>query len=398
MGIAKLKPLVVVLVLAGVALLVAVGLLRGDNFPTATQLPTESRLDVATSTSTQLKTPTPGLPENIVATVNGDAISRAEWDVAAKIDAVLNQLSGFPPPEAEATLDELINERLILAQSDRSPANISDVDAENRLQTLLKTRNIDDATLSQALTDAGIGREDLLARVKRLMAMETVINRIPDKVDHSEWLTQLRANAEIGVYRSLAVSQTANTVAVSSPSPTPTLPGVEEGSSCATCGINATATPTPTAPPPTPDLPVAPMPGNRAPLFALNGLDGQSVSLDDLRGKPTIINFWATWCPPCRQELPVLENTFENYREQINFVAVNLRESPGTVQPFANKMGLTFPIVLDTDSAVSQLYQVRGIPTTLFLDTRGVVVNRHVGPLDKQTIEGYLLPLLTEEN
>lgn len=397
MSIAKLKPLALVLILAAMVLLATIGLLRGQN-ATDAQLPQPTQTTVVAAVSPEATFTQPVPPEEIIATVNGEPISRTEWDISAKIDTVLNQLSGYPPPDAEATLDGLINERLILAQSTLSPKSISNADAESRLQTLLKTQNIDDATLSQALADAGITREDLLARVKRLMAMETVINQIPDKVDHSEWLAQLRANAEIGVYRPLAVSQTANTVDMPPPSPTPTLPGVEEGSSCATCGINATSTPTPTAPPPTPDLPVAPMPGNRAPLFTLNGPDGQSVSLDDLRGKPTIINFWATWCPPCRQELPVLESTFENYREQINFVAVNLRESPGTVQPFADKMGLTFPIVLDTDSVVSQQYQVRGIPTTLFLDARGVVVNRHVGPLDKQTIEGYLLPLLENGN
>ncbi len=395
MGIAKLKPLAIVLVLAVVALLAAVGILRRDDFEAA-QLPTPTLTADAVPSPTQLPSPTTIPPEDIVATVNGEPISRMEWETAAKIDAALNELSGFPPPSAESTLDGLVNERLILAQSDVVPNAISDTDAENRLQALLKTRNIDENTLSQTLVNTGVSYDDLLARVKRLMVMESTINRVPDKTDHATWLAQLRANAEIGLYQPLAVSQVAN-IATSQPkTATPTLPGVEEGSTCSTCGKKATATPT--APAPTPDLPVAPLPGNRAPMFALNRLDGESVSLEDLRGKPTIINFWATWCPPCRQELPVLENTFKTYREQINFVAVNLRESSGTVQPFADKMGLTFPILLDTDSAVSQLYQVRGIPTTLFLNANGVVVNRHVGPLDKQTIEGYLLPLLTDEN
>jgi peroxiredoxin len=142
-------------------------------------------------------------------------------------------------------------------------------------------------------------------------------------------------------------------------------------------------------------LSTQPYAGAVAPDFTLTTLTDEPVTLSQLRGKPTLINFWASWCPPCRQELPALQSTYDAYGETINFLAVNVKESRGTVQSFAEKMNLTFPILLDGQGQVSDhLYQVRGIPTTLFVDARGVVVNRHVGPLDETTINAYLQPLL----
>ena len=113
-----------------------------------------------------------------------------------------------------------------------------------------------------------------------------------------------------------------------------------------------------------------------------------------MRGKPTVINFWASWCPPCIEEMPALQSVYAKHRQEINFLAVNSREDKNTVHLFASVHGLTFPILLDTDGQVNEMYQVRGIPATFIVDANGVIVNRHVGSLDEATLEAYLEPLL----
>lgn len=146
-----------------------------------------------------------------------------------------------------------------------------------------------------------------------------------------------------------------------------------------------------------PDLPVSPYPEQVAPDFSLTGLDGSALTLSDLRGRPVLINFWASWCPPCRQELPALQAAYDTYGDEIGFLAVNVKEPANTVTAFATEMGLTIPIVLDPEGQISnETYQVRGIPTTIFVDARGVVMARHVGPLDEVAITGYLDPLLEQ--
>jgi peroxiredoxin len=134
-----------------------------------------------------------------------------------------------------------------------------------------------------------------------------------------------------------------------------------------------------------------------APDFTLPNLNDQPITLSELRGKPTIINFWTTWCPPCNEELPALQATYTKHHQEVNLLAVSVREEKTTVQPFAQEKGLTFPILLDTNGRVMKMYQVQGYPTTVFLDAEGMIVNRHIGSLDEATIETYLEPLLPEE-
>jgi peroxiredoxin len=92
--------------------------------------------------------------------------------------------------------------------------------------------------------------------------------------------------------------------------------------------------------------------------------------------------------------LPALQAAYTAYRDEIGFIAVNVKEDPATVAALVDELGLNFPIALDPDGQVSHVaYEVRGIPTTVFVDPYGVVAARHVGPLDEATIDGYLAPL-----
>lgn len=134
----------------------------------------------------------------------------------------------------------------------------------------------------------------------------------------------------------------------------------------------------------------APAVGHLAPDFTLESLGGESLHLSDLRGQPVILNFWATWCGPCRQEMPLFQKTYRQHRPDLNVLAVNLGEERGPVKAFVDEYGLTFQVLLDPEETLTDLYQVRGYPTTFFLDGEGRIQVVHIGSLDETQLAGYL--------
>lgn len=123
-----------------------------------------------------------------------------------------------------------------------------------------------------------------------------------------------------------------------------------------------------------------PLLGEPAPDFVLPrpGSD-ERVSLSDFRGQPVVLNFWATWCVPCRTEMPDLQTAYEE--EDVVVLAVNWQESDGVVQDFLDEFGLTFPTVLDREGGVREHYGVVGLPATFFIDAEGVLQARNFGPV-----------------
>ncbi len=140
------------------------------------------------------------------------------------------------------------------------------------------------------------------------------------------------------------------------------------------------------------DRPVPPKAGNAAWDFTLPTLqEGESIRLSDLRGKKVMINFWATWCGPCRVEIPAMIKLYEEMRGQgFEILAVNLLEEPERVGPFVEDLQMNFPVLLDTSGKVSQAYYVRGIPTTIFVDEEGIIRIVHVGTLDERMLRNYV--------
>jgi thiol-disulfide isomerase/thioredoxin len=138
--------------------------------------------------------------------------------------------------------------------------------------------------------------------------------------------------------------------------------------------------------------------GAPAPDFALSNLEGKTVRLSDFKGKPVIINFWATWCPPCRFEMPALEAIYQKYKDKgLVVLGVNTGERvrdgglAGRVGAYARQLGLTFPIVLDLTDSVANLYRLRAYPTTYFVDASGKVTDMRRGAFINQAdIERYL--------
>jgi len=131
--------------------------------------------------------------------------------------------------------------------------------------------------------------------------------------------------------------------------------------------------------------------GRYAPDFALSDLGGQSISLSQWRGQIVLVNFWASWCQPCREEMPLLQATYEAYAQDgLMVMGVNMGERAQRVAGFAEDLGLTFPILVDETTTVGTLYRVRGAPTTYFIDREGVIRQRYVGPLTSGALGAIL--------
>lgn len=121
----------------------------------------------------------------------------------------------------------------------------------------------------------------------------------------------------------------------------------------------------------------------QAPELALQDLDGKLRQLSDFRGKVVAVNFWATWCPPCREELPSMQRTYEAYRERnFEILGVNVGENWDTVAPFLEDFALGYPILLDTDSSAMAKWGIMGLPTTFILDRQGRITHRITGGRD----------------
>ena len=141
----------------------------------------------------------------------------------------------------------------------------------------------------------------------------------------------------------------------------------------------------------------APLADHPAPDFTLPGLDGSNVALSALKGQVALINIWATWCPPCRAEMPTIQAAYEQYHDQgFTVLAVNLQEDPRTVAAFMREYKLTFPALLDLDGQVSRTYQALSLPSSFFVDRKGVIRAVYRGPMPRSVIAGTVEQLLQE--
>ena len=136
--------------------------------------------------------------------------------------------------------------------------------------------------------------------------------------------------------------------------------------------------------PPVRDLKVGATVGRLAPNFRLERPDGGTVVLSDLRGKPIFLNFWATWCGPCRFEMPEIQAMHERLGDELVVLAVDQDESSGDVVNFFEELGLTFDSVIDDGNKVSAKYRLFGLPSTYIIDAEGVVQAVKVGPFANQ--------------
>ncbi|EIJ77982.1 ahpC/TSA family protein [Bacillus methanolicus PB1] len=129
--------------------------------------------------------------------------------------------------------------------------------------------------------------------------------------------------------------------------------------------------------------------GVKAPDFEIKTLTGETVKLSQFEGKKVMLNFWATWCPPCKEEMPEMEQFYREKKEEIVILAVNI-DPQYDVQRFAKEMGVTFPILLDEDDSVNKKYQILTIPTTFFIDEKGMIRSKYLGSMTIDKMKQYL--------
>jgi len=124
----------------------------------------------------------------------------------------------------------------------------------------------------------------------------------------------------------------------------------------------------------------APEIGKAAPSFQLIDIAGNSVSLSDFQGEPVLLNFWATWCGPCRMEMPYIQEVYDERSESgLVMLAINIGESLTTVEEFMRGYNLSFPVLLDMEGNVAERYNIRGIPITYFIDGDGIIRDIQIG-------------------
>lgn len=137
---------------------------------------------------------------------------------------------------------------------------------------------------------------------------------------------------------------------------------------------------------------------NTAPDFTVLDANGKKTRLSDKFGKPVVINFWATWCPPCRRELPDFDRLCIEYGDRVVFMMVNLtdggRDTVDGTKSFVSKNGYTFPLYFDTESNAADAYNVSSIPQTTFIDANGNVYTTRVGAMNETVLRSYINALL----
>ena len=142
-------------------------------------------------------------------------------------------------------------------------------------------------------------------------------------------------------------------------------------------------------------------PAAAAPDFTVYDIDGNAVTLSDFRGQPVVVNFWASWCGPCKAEMPDLEQAYLDYGDQVQFLIIDLTEGRSETVEMASEyiasQGYTFPVYYDTEQSAAQAYAITAIPMSCFIDARGTLVSSHVGTISAQELTENILSLLAVE-
>ena len=138
--------------------------------------------------------------------------------------------------------------------------------------------------------------------------------------------------------------------------------------------------------------------GSEAPDFALADLDGNPIRLSELRGSPVIVNFWASWCGPCVDEFPLLDEASRSHaRDGLAVIGIVFRDNSEAARAFMQRMGAAWPAAMDPGEAIAERYGIYGPPETFFIDRDGIVTARQVGPLGRTDLERHLGTILGKE-
>ena len=214
----------------------------------------------------------------------------------------------------------------------------------------------------------------------------------------------------------LAVAAIALVVACAQASepPAPTAKATEPAPTPTPLPPTATPQPSPTAVPPTPTAPpptatAEPRPTPRvirsraqtenvvAPDFEIEAFDGKTIRLSDFAGQVVVLNFWASWCPPCRWEMPAFEEIYQEYRDQgVTFIGIAMSDTLEEASVLAEQTGVTYPLALDTTNEVVRAYEVRSLPTTFFIDKDGRIQRRLTSAANEGMLKVFIRGQLSD--
>ncbi|HET7657490.1 MAG TPA: TlpA disulfide reductase family protein [Bacillales bacterium] len=138
--------------------------------------------------------------------------------------------------------------------------------------------------------------------------------------------------------------------------------------------------------------------GSAAPDFSLPTINGRTLALSDAKGKPLVINFWNSWCPPCQEETPVLDHLYHQYKGEFQLYGINntSNDTVGAVKLFLENYHVDYPVLLDKSGEITRKYGVRGMPTTFLIDRNGKIVGKIVGYQGKEVLKKRVLSLLSK--
>lgn len=298
---------------------------------------------------------------NIVAYVNGQPITEGELAAEKTLFLTMSALTQGRAPEQAPTdfdmLNQMIADRLKYQAASAAGYIPSVVDAEAQIAPILSQVGVTDAQLNTALSQSGLARSDLQEWIKRQLAINSYVNNlvaanVPEEAQEAavrNWSNNLQSQADVEIRLGSTGTQQAAKV------------------------------------------------GEPAPDFALPTPDGETVRLSDFRGQPVLVNFWATWCPPCEQEMPDIEALYQKYRDQgLEVIAVDQQESSAAVQQYFDDRNLTFQPVIDSTGEVFNIYRVVALPTSYFIDAEGIVRFQHRGMMTAEQMENYAAQVTSE--
>jgi|GEM_PF-348495 len=305
------------------------------------------------------------LPD-VVAIVNGEKITRDQLDTVSKINQAMYPLAQGREMNVEPVawrqfqtqlLDQMITNQLILQEADKANITVNEIEVDGEVQGLATSYKVSVADLDNRLSQVGLKRDALrdwlrgALRANRLIATRAAeANARGEQFAIDAWLNDLQIKAQVETF----------------------LPA-EPGTQLVRVGM------------PAPD-------------FTLSDPEGRTWRLSELRGKPVVINFWATWCTPCRLEMPLLEAAYQRHKaEGLTILAVDIKadRGPEAVKAYREELGLNFPLLLDTTGQVENVYKVRAYPTSFLVDRNGIVVDMKRGAVaNQESLEQLLAKIL----
>ncbi|MBX3052027.1 MAG: redoxin domain-containing protein [Caldilineaceae bacterium] len=395
-------------------------LVLGGLWLLLSQRPSEgiSQTGSAPSTPAAMQLPSGPTP---LAVVNGtDITSRALADAQA-IDRAMGHLLGVAiPTDAQAVLERLVNGLLVTQAAQQASFSLTDAQVDTALANFLAGAGQDIPALENALAGENVNQADFRAAFAQLLLVDQFTRQqaAAQGMTASDYLHSLQKEAHISfgpdvesLTQAAAPRPAEQPVSVASPSEAQPPAETQPTADPATLGREwqllpfvadpAFATPNEENVPAlegtssagsVEQIVTGTATGNFAPDFraALAKGDG-ALTLADLKGKPTLLSFWTTWCPYCLRQTPLLVDAHNRWAEAgVNFVGINVGEASAQVLPYLETHAIDYPVGLDENSEIAAAYAVRGFPTTYFLDAEGRVIARHVGQLSAEDIDSYL--------